>query len=151
MSYIELKKGQECSNRAAIHKLLGGSLQSGITMATKAKAILLFKNAEELYADYFYPRGSEDYCLYTGIGRVGHQDNSKSRSYELNIAVMSHQQQSMSLLLFDKRNRKYCFIGEYKLTETHQNTQPDDNNTLRRVFVFHLKKIADFVKIPVIK
>ena len=49
----------------------------------KAEAILLFKNAEELYSDHFYPKGSEDYCLYTGIG---HQDSPKNRS--LNIAVM---------------------------------------------------------------
>ena len=147
MVYIELKQGQEFSNRAAIHELLGGNLQSGITMATKARAILLFKNAEELYADHFYPKGSEDYCLYTGIGRVGHQDSLKNHSYDLNIAVMSHKQQGTPLLLFEKRDRKYCFIGEYQLTETHQNVQPDDNNILRRVFVFHLEKISDIIEL----
>lgn len=149
MICIELEQGQEFSNRAAIHELLGGNLQSGITMATKVEAILLFKNAEELYADHFYPKGSEDYCLYTGIGRIGHQDSLKNRSYDLNIAVMSHKQQNKSLLLFEKRNGKYCFIGEYQLTETHQNVQPDDTNALRRVFVFHLEKISDSVKMIV--
>lgn len=149
MIRVELKQGQEFSNRAAIHELLGGNLQSGITMATKAKAILLFKNAEELYADHFYPKGSEDYCLYTGIGRVGHQDSLKNYSYDLNIAVMSHKQQGMPLLLFEKMQGKYRFVGEYQLTETHQNVQPDDNNVLRRVFVFHLEKISDSVEIVV--
>lgn len=62
---------------------------------------------------------------------------------------MSHKQQNKCLLLFEKRSGKYCFIGEYQLTETHQNVQPDDNNTLRRVFVFHLEKTSDSVKLIV--
>ncbi|MCI8589755.1 MAG: hypothetical protein HFE77_03480 [Clostridiales bacterium] len=147
MACIELKHGQEFLNRAAIHNLLGGNWQSGITMATKAKAILLFKNEEELYEDFFYPKGFYDYCLYTGIGRTGHQDSIQNYSYDLNVAVMSHKQQNKPLLLFEKRKGNYCFIGEYQLTETHQNVQPDDNNNLRRVFVFHLKKISDSIEI----
>ncbi len=149
MTCISLTHGQDFSNRAAIHKLLGGNLQSGITMATKAKAILLFKNAEELYSDYFYPNGSKDYCLYTGIGRTGDQDSVENHSYNLNIAVMSHRQQGKALLLFEKRERTYYFISEYRLTGTHQNMQPDDSNTMRRVFVFHLEKISDSVEVAI--
>lgn len=65
------------------------------------------------------------------------------KMYDLNMAVLSHKKQGKPLLLFEKRKRKYCFVGEYELTETHQNIQPDDEKFLRRVFVFHLKKIAD--------
>lgn len=65
------------------------------------------------------------------------------------MAVLSHKKQGKSLLLFEKKKSTYCFIGEYELTETHQNIQPDDNQLLRRVFVFHLKKIADSIEITI--
>ena len=71
MASIRLVQGQEFTNRAEISELLGGNPQSGITLASNSKAILLFKNEEELYSDYFYPRGSYDYCMYTG----NHENN----------------------------------------------------------------------------
>lgn len=147
MSNIKLVQGQEFSNRAEISELLGGNPRSGITLASKAKAILLFKNEEELYSDYFYPRGSYDHCMYTGIGRNGHQDSLDNKMYDLNIAVLSHKKQGRALLLFEKKKKAYYFVGEYELTETHQNIQPDDERFLRRVFVFHLKKVSDTIEI----
>jgi len=142
-----LVEGQEFLNRAEISELLGGNPQSGITFASKTKAILLFKNEDELYSDYFYPRGSYDYCMYTGIGRNGHQDSLKNKMYDLNIAVLSHKKHRNPLLLFEKRKTRYYFVGEYELTETHQNIQPDDKGFLRRVFMFHLEKVANTIEI----
>ncbi len=147
MSNVTLTQNQEFINRAEISELLGGSYQSGITIASKTNAILLFKNEEELYSDYFYPKGSYDYCMYTGIGRSGHQDSLQNKMYDLNIAVLTHKKQNKPLLLFEKKKGKYYFCGEYELTETHQNIQPDDNKFLRRVFVFHLKKVTESVEI----
>lgn len=145
MDTMTLKQGHKFTNRAQISELLGGNPQSGITVASKTNAILLFKNEEELYSDYFYPRGSYEHCMYTGIGRKGHQDSLENRMYDLNIAVLSHKKQGIPLLLFEKKKDKYQFVGEYELAETHQNIQPDDNNFLRRVFVFHLVKKFDSV------
>lgn len=142
-----LVQGIEFANRAEIGKIFGCSHQYGITVAKKTEAILLFKNEDELYTDYFYPKGSHDFCMYTGIGRNGHQDSQENKTYDLNIAVLSHKKQNKLLLLFEKRKSKYYFVGEYQLTETHQNIQPDDNNFLRRVFVFHLQKVSDTVKV----
>jgi len=144
---ITLVQGQEFTNRAEINDLLGGNPQSGIVLASKTEAILLFKNEEELYSDCFYPRGSYDYCMYTGIGRNGHQDSLENKMYDLNIAVLSHKKQCKPLLLFEKKKSKYYFVGEYQLTETHQNIQPDDKNFLRRVFVFHLGKVSNTINI----
>ena len=82
--------------------------------------------------------------MYTGIGRRGHQDSTdENNMYELNVAVLAHREYKKSLLVFEIRNTRYYFIGIYTLLETHQNVQPDETNALRRVFVFHLKKIAD--------
>jgi len=83
--------------------------------------------------------------MYTGIGRKGHQDDSVRNKtyYDLNIAVLSHKKHKVPLLLFEKRKTKRCFIGQYELTEMHQNNQPDDENNIRRVFIFHLKKVSD--------
>lgn len=126
---------------------MGGDLQKGIVTTEKINAILLFTNEEELYSDYFYPKGSYDYCMYTGIERIGHQDSTDNNMYNLNIAILSHLKNNRPLLVFEKQKSTYYFIGQYQLTETHQNIQPDDNNFLRRVFIFHLKKISDIFEV----
>lgn len=136
-----LKEKQTFNNRKEISDLLGGDLQKGIVPTKKINAILLFTNENEIYTDYFYPKGTYDNCMYTGIGRLGHQDSINNNMYDLNIEVLSHKKRHMPLLIFEKKNSKYYFIGEYELTETHQNIQPDDKNILRRVFVFHLRKV----------
>lgn len=62
--------------------------------------------------------------------------------YNLDIEVLSHKANHKYLLLFEKNNSNYVFVGEYQLIETHQNIQPDENNIMRRVFVFHLEQIT---------
>ena len=140
---IKLVHNQKFNSRAEIKALLGGNLMNGITTSSKIDAILLFTNEEELYADYFYPKDTYDNCLYTGIGRRGHQDSLDKKTYNLNIDVLSHKRDKRALLVFEKRETKYYFIGRYQLVETHQNIQPDADDNLRRVFVFHIKKSAD--------
>lgn len=141
---MQLVFDQAFQSRREISLLLGGDLQKGITASRKTKSILLFMNSEELYTDYFYPQGTYHYCMYTGIGRKGHQDSpDQNATYNLNMAVLNHKANHQHLLVFEKRERAYHFIGEYSLTETHQNIQPDDAQNLRRVFVFHLERISD--------
>ena len=141
---MELKFNQAFKSRKKISELLGGDVQKGIAKSAKTNTILLFTNSEELYSDYFYPAGTFQYCMYTGIGREGHQDSPDENSmYDLNMDVLTHRLTGRHLLVFEKRGTLYHFIGEYQLTETHQNVQPDQKQHLRRVFVFHLKKISD--------
>ena len=144
---INLSQNQEFNTRQEISDLLGGDVQKGIAPSSKANIILLFRNEDEIYADYFYPKGTYDYFMYTGIGREGHQDSLKNNMYKLNIDVLTHKRNNNLLLVFEKRNSKYYFVGEYGLTEMHQNIQPDDNNKLRRVFVFHLEKTSNTVNL----
>lgn len=132
---------QKFNSRLEIGKLFGGDIVKGIATAEKTNSILLFTNTNEIYTDYFYPKGTYEYCMYTGIGRFGHQDSLKNNMYDLNIAVMTHKKDKRPLLLFEKRQSSYFFLGEYELLETHQNLQPDHNNMIRRVFVFHLKQV----------
>ncbi len=134
---------QTFKDRNEISTLLGGDTQKGIAKSNKINAILLFMNSEELYSDYFYPKGTHEYCMYTGIGRIGHQDSIQNNMYNLNIEILSHKRNKKDLLVFDKINEKITFIGQYKLLETHQNIQPDETGNLRRVFVFHLQQISD--------
>ncbi|WP_295622000.1 hypothetical protein [uncultured Intestinimonas sp.] len=64
--------------------------------------------------------------------------------YDLNAEVLSHRARRKHLLVFEKRKDGVLyFAGEYALTETHQNVQPDEDGVLRRVFVFHLAQIAE--------
>ena len=144
---IKLTQNQGFNSRQEISDLLGGDVRKGIAPSSKVDAILLFSNEDEIYTDYFYPNNTYDYFMYTGIGREGHQDSLKNNMYRLNIDVLTHKSNGNSLLVFEKRNFKYFFIGEYQLTETHQNIQPDDKNNLRRVFVFHLEKISNTINL----
>ena len=129
------------NSRSEINSLLGGDIVKGIVPAEKSGTILLFTNENEIYTDYFYPKGTYDFCMYTGIGRYGNQDSLDNNMYNLNIAVMTHKKEGKPLLLFEKRKNLYFFLGVYELTETHQNLQPDHENNMRRVFVFHLKNV----------
>jgi len=144
---ITLNHKQLFKDRQEISSLLGGDVQKGIAPSSKANIILLFRNENEIYTDYFYPKDTYDNFMYTGIGREGHQDSLKNNMYNRNLKILSHRRDDVSLLVFDKLNSKYCFIGEYQLTETHQNIQPDKNHKLRRVFVFHLKLVSTKVEI----
>ena len=139
---IDLTLGQKFNSRQEISDLLGGDARKGIAPSNKVDAILLFSNDDEIYTDYFYPNGTCDQFMYTGIGREGHQDSLNNNMYRLNIDVLTHKINGKLLLVFKKQESKYHFVGEYELTETHQNIQPDDNNDLRRVFVFHLKRLC---------
>lgn len=140
---MKLKFKQEFKSRQEISNLLGGDTQKGIAKSSKTDTILLFTSEEELYSDYFYPKGTYQYCMYTGIGRNGHQDSLHNNMYDLNIAVRAHKADHKHLLLFERSGSCYYFIGEYKLIETHQNVQLDERNQLRRVFVFHLEIVAN--------
>lgn len=121
---ILLKQFQRFSSRREIRELLGGDWMKGVTPSTKYPFVLLFTNSAELYTDYFYPKGTYDYCMYTGIGRFGNQDSVESKMYHLNMEVLTHQKNKKKLLIFERYKEGYQFIGEYALTETHQNIQP---------------------------
>ncbi|MBS6510378.1 MAG: hypothetical protein KH334_01625 [Clostridiales bacterium] len=145
---MELTFNQKFRNRQEISNILGGDTQKGIALSRKKHVILLFTNEQELYTDYFYPKGSYDYCMYTGIGRYGDQDNVENNMYNLNVAVLAHKVGGRKLLIFEKREPDFYFVGEYQLMKTHQNVQPDENNKMRRVFVFHLKQVAEKFTVP---
>lgn len=134
---------QKFRDRREINKVLGSDIQKGISISNKADAVVLIMNDKELYSDYFYPKNTYDYCMYTGIGRYGHQDSLNNNMYSRNMDVLTHKKDKRTLLVFDRDKNNYIFAGQYELIETHQNVQPDDNHELRRVFVFHLKQISD--------
>lgn len=143
---MEIIYKQQFKSRKEINKILGSDIIKGISLTKSADAIVLIMNDEELYSDYFYPKNTYDYCMYTGIGRYGHQDSLQNNMYDRNMAVLTHKKDKRTLLVFDRDKNSYIFAGQYELIETHQNVQPDDNNKLRRVFVFHLKQIANTYK-----
>lgn len=140
---MKLTFKQKFETRQEITNIFGGDIQKGIAVSHDYPVILLFINDAGLYDDYFYPKGKYEYCMYTGIGREGNQDSIDNNMYNINIEVLAHKANDKKLLLFEKENSNYYFIGEYKLIETHQNVQPDRHNKMRRVFVFHLEQVAD--------
>lgn len=139
---MEIKYRQKFATRQDISDLIGGDARKGVAKSAKTQTISLFLNEDELYSDYFYEKDNTEYCMYTGIGRIGHQDSIDNVMYDLNMEIMTHKKNGRSLLLFSRKNGVWLFKGVFELTETHQNVQPDDHGDLRRVFVFHLKRIA---------
>lgn len=140
---MKIEYKQKFPSRQTISDLIGGDAQKGVAKSAKTQTISLFLNEDELYSDYFYEKDNTEYCMYTGIGRIGHQDSIDNVMYDLNMEIMTHKKNGRSLLLFSRKNGVWLFKGVFELTETHQNVQPDDNGDLRRFFVFHLKKVAD--------
>ena len=146
---MKLVTGQTFPRRKDIKDLLHGNPQMGITKSTVVNAILLFVNENELYKDGFYTKDDTLYLRYTGIGRTGHQDSEENKTYYLNSAVLKHKEDGNSLLVFSKnKSGDYTFRGTFELTETIKEEQPDSKNSLRRVFVFHLKKVSDTFEDP---
>lgn len=143
---MEITYKQKFKGRREINNMLGSDIVKGISLTKSNDAIVLILNDEELYSDYFYPKNTYDYCMYTGIGRYGHQDSLQNNMYDRNMAVLTHKKDKRTLLVFDRDKNNYIFAGQYELIETHQNVQPDDNHELRRVFVFHLKQISNTYK-----
>lgn len=143
---MEITYKQKFKGRREINNMLGSDIVKGISLTKNNDAIVLILNDEELYSDYFYPKNTYDYCMYTGIGRYGHQDSLQNNMYDRNMAVLTHKKDKRTLLVFDRDKNNYIFAGQYELIETHQNVQPDDNHELRRVFVFHLKQISNTYK-----
>ena len=124
---MKLSFKQKFNTRQEISVLLGGDTQKGIAVSAQTDTILLFMNDGEIYTDYFYPTGSYSHCMYTGIGRRGHQDSpdENKHMYHLNIEVLSHRTNKKHLLVFEKKDKAMYFVGEYRLTEMHQNVQPE--------------------------
>ena len=137
----EFERGKVFESRREISNILGGDVQKGIAKSAQKPLILLFANEAALYTDYPYPKNNYDEYIYTGIGKIGDQDNvDENNMYDLNLEVMGHKKNGKKLLLFEKSNEdRYVFLGEYLLIETFQSMQPDDNQRLRRVYNFHLK------------
>lgn len=94
---MKLSFKQKFNTRQEISVLLGGDTQKGIAVSAQTDTILLFMNDGEIYTDYFYPTGSYSHCMYTGIGRRGHQDSpdENKHMYHLNIEVLSHRTNKM--------------------------------------------------------
>ena len=86
---IELSFNKKFNTRQEISEILGGDTQKGIAVSAQTNTILLFMNAGELYTDYFYPAGTYNYCMYTGIGRYGHQDSINNNMYKLTTLIIS--------------------------------------------------------------
>jgi len=148
---ITLIPKQKFENRRAIFNELGGDLRRGISTSKKVNAILLIRNEKEHYRNDFYSENNEK-ILYIGIGNIGNQDDVKNNSdYNLNIEVFNHKRSKKKLIIFNKTSIGYEFLGEYKLSETHQNTHPDINGNLRRVFVFHLERISENCSLKLMK
>ena len=108
----------------------------GMRRSRKTNTLLLIcDHTKGLYDDVWY----EDVLHYTGMGKVGDQvlkGNQNKTLYESGS-------NGIRVYLFEVLEpAKYIYRGEVKLVDKpYQNTQPDDNGNMRKVWMFPIKPI----------
>ena len=136
--------GQKLKRRA-LHTLVGGSHQWGITSCMGGKAILIFTNpnkARKFGYDRWEGPQADGVFLYTGQGPVGDQDVS-TRS---NKSLLLSKARNLPCHLFRSVGNEVTYLGEYELAEDpfRWERAPDQDGNDRKVIVFHLIQVDRF-------
>jgi len=126
--------------KAAIHALLGGSDQHGMTSCLGGSAFLLFHNktAGKLYGyDRWEGWQTDGSFRYTGQGAKGDQRFTRSNK---SLIQMSSLGKPIHLFQTDKKGNPYEYTGLVTLGDPPYEIKlaPDKNGEERQVIVFHL-------------
>ncbi len=130
---IPLNPGEILSNKDLMSIFKCGP-QGGMRRAHKTKSLILVSDhTKSIYED----RWIDNIFHYTGMGLTGNQ----SLSFNQNRTLADSKTIDITLLLFEVFEKgKYVFIGEVELAgEPYIEEQPDQNNSIRNVYVFPLK------------
>jgi 5-methylcytosine-specific restriction protein A len=134
--------GKIYDRKKDIHRLFGGSAQSGIAPSNIANAIFLFTG--ESGGQYGYndketlnAEGGSVF-LYTGEGQVGDMEFTRG-----NRAVLEHSKDGRALHLFRSlgKSRGQKYLGEFVYASHHLVTGSDRNGENRKLIIFDLVPI----------
>ena len=113
------------------------STQGGMRRSHKTNTLLIISNhLKSIYED----RWVGDVLHYTGMGMVGSQSLNAAQNKTLNESP----QNGVSVHLFEVfQDKQYTYRGQVELAnEPYQEEQPDQDETLRKVWVFPLKVVG---------
>ena len=120
-----------------IHKIYGGSAQSGIAPSGKFPYIFLFNTPSGKEAGYQDGWVDQDTYYYTGQGQKG------DMLFVLgNKAILNHQADGKELHLFKRiNNGNYEYLGQFKYQSHEILDGFDFDHVPRKIIRFTLKKI----------
>lgn len=127
--------------RRDLQERYGGQAQGGISTPAKRPFIMLFTG--DSGEPYGYQDGwtTEGVFLYTGEGQRGDMDFVRG-----NRAIRDHIQDGKDLHLFNYTERGHvCYVGQMVCTGYQERRGPDVEGSIRRVIVFELTPIEDFL------
>lgn len=123
-----------------IHDKYGGQRYGGISTPSRANMIFLFTGTAGL--QYGYNDGwSNDGSVfrYTGEGKVGNMSFRRSN----NRAIKDQVSEGKDLLLFDKTNTGYKFLGYFDCVSWETGSGLDEKGNKRSTIIFHLRPSID--------
>lgn len=134
-------RGQTLKRRA-LHALVGGAHQWGITSCLNGTNVLVFSNpasARKHGYDVFEGLQKSGIYTYTGQGLVGDQSIESGS----NRTLLATQSSGRPIRLFTANGPEVTYLGRYRLAEVpfQYESAPDSSGLLRRVIVFNLLPI----------
>ena len=124
--------GSIVSNEELYNEFSCGNMGGMRRSKTNNCLVLISDHTKALYDDKWY--GNE--LHYTGMGKVGDQSLDSSQ----NKTLAESNTNGVDIFLFEVMDSsKYTYRGRVRLNGSpYQETQPDDNGNLRRVWMFPL-------------
>lgn len=132
---IRLKLGEVIDNEALMDIFKCGNM-GGMRKSNKTNTLILISD----YTKRFYnDKWIGDILHYTGMGKIGDQDINFMQNKTLN----NSNRNGIEVFLFEVfEPKKYVFGGRVELAgEPYQENQKDDENNMRKVWIFPLKRI----------
>lgn len=133
-----LELGMEC-RRSALHKVYGGSTQSGISSLGQYAAVFAFTGESGEQHGYEDSYQSNGLFRYYGEGQVGDMQLVRG-----NQAIAEHPKNQVRLFLFDTNASIRSFVvykGEFEIVALCEDEGPDRNGDSRRRYFFDLKPL----------
>ncbi|MCK8816747.1 HNH endonuclease [Natroniella sulfidigena] len=136
MKIDELEVGERLTHEE-LRTTFQCGVSGGIRYSSKSKSIVIISDqSDPFYQDYW----EGNILHYTGTGRVGDQKLEGANKRLANI-----NNSGISGYLFEKiKPNDYEFLGQVKLAKrSYQEVQLDENNELRKVWMFPLQLISN--------
>lgn len=131
-----LRIGQEVTNEELSKEFRCGT-QSGMRPSNRTNTLIIVSNnIKSIYLD----RWEGTVLHYTGQGKVGDQELKNN-----NLKLAESKMNGIGIHLFEVYKPKiYTYLGQVELcAEPYQEKQYDENNDLRKVWMFPIKLITD--------
>jgi len=136
LSNLEISRFFDVCTRRGIR--YSGNLKTGVRHVVLIT--VLDKTPEESLENPYRDRFEGHLLVYTGEGRVGDQQMTRG-----NLILKMQMEKGFPVYVFEKKSPgRYVFLGRFNVEGFQTEQQPDVRGKTRKVFVFTLRRVADF-------